>query len=188
MDIHETNKHDKLCACCQHLPSIHVCPPGTENTRSKLWDSVPASVSLLTPDSCPRPSVSIMSSSGLAMSGCVHPEPGLVHTAIPSFQLGPPRSSAGLASCHGPGRPLLERPRVGSGRPATVARAWGAADSSRVAETRCKEGTTGTGSPCNRGDPLRSPTAPGGQGAAGRSGFGRLPAIPPGLGDRHGRS
>lgn len=137
MDIHETNKHDKLCACCQHLPSIHVCPPGTENTRTKLWDSVPASVSLLTPDSCLRPSISTESSSGLAMSGCAEPEPepGLVHTAIPSFQLGPPRSLAGLASCHGPGVHLLGRPRVGSGRPATAARAWGAADSSRVAET-----------------------------------------------------
>lgn len=72
-------------------------------------------------------SISTKSSSGLAMSGCVQPEPGLVQTAILSFQLGPPRSSAGLASCHGPGSPLLGRPRVGSGRPATVARAWGAA-------------------------------------------------------------
>lgn len=98
VDIHETKKHDKLCACCQHLPSIHVCPPGTENIRTKRWDSLPASVSLLTPDSCPRPSISTKSSSGLAMSGCAEPEPGLVHTAILSFQLGPQRSLTGLAS------------------------------------------------------------------------------------------
>lgn len=69
------------------------------------------------------------------MSGCAEPEPGLVHTAIASFQLGPQRSLAGLANCHGPGGPEIGRPRVGSGRPATVAKAWEAAASSRVAET-----------------------------------------------------
>lgn len=61
----------------------------------------------------------------------------MVHTASPlhSFQLGPQRSRAGLASYHNPRGTPLGRPRVGSGRPATVARAWGAADSSRVSET-----------------------------------------------------
>lgn len=77
---------------------------------------------------------------------------------------------------------------MGSGLRATVTRAWGAADSSRVAET-------------SRGaerDRWQSEAAPprgpaevahgAGQGAAGRSGFGRPPAILGALGDRGGRS
>lgn len=78
---------------------------------------------------------------------------------------------------------------MGSGRPATLTRAGGAADSSRVAET-----SRGAERDRLPGEAAAQPRGPAqvahgaGQGAAGRSGFGRSPATLADWGERRGRS